>query len=57
VDGDDGAQARAGIVTEDDELVAVELAQVEDFHRVWLRGGAWRIVRGRKATRLAAHGL
>jgi len=38
VDGDDGAQARAGIVTEDDELVAVELAQVEDFHRVWLRG-------------------
>src|SRR4029077_13781350 len=32
MDGDDGAQPRAVVVTEDDLLVAVEFAHVEDFH-------------------------
>ena len=57
MDRDDGVQAGAGIVTEDDPLVTVELARVEDLHRVWLRGARYRTGRGHKATRLAAHAL
>ncbi len=32
MDGDDRAQGSGRVVPEDDQLVAVEFAQVEDFH-------------------------
>ena len=37
MNGDDGAQPGRHVVAEDDQLVAVELAHVEDFHCGCLR--------------------
>jgi len=44
-------------VTEDDELVVIELAHVEDFHCWRLRESAHRTGRSAQVTRLPAQRL